>query len=278
MALIATVNFSTVILGKRFVSKCSRVVAFTIGGICGSIAIHHQAQTEGVVSLYLEVLKILDNLVESCEVTTKANYNVIALSIFFEIRQVCFRVPFHLFERSLYIGLNYLRQSDVFAQDICSLHLSYLYEFSFSAQTEPVYSEIEGLKKFGCLGDFLAHELAMTITKKKRPLQPAGFNSGGPSGSNISGEGNEDNGATQVPRIEVNIPTTPDRDEVLEAAAAIAAAQLNATLEGVNRRESQQEGTNGVEGYGAYAKVCAIARKVRDLSYHILHIIHRIYD
>ena len=230
--------------------------AFTIGSICASAALRCQYHPDGLVTHYLEVLKILDGMTETDDNVTKANYSVIALSMFFELRQVCNTVPFHLFERALNVGLHYLRQSDVFVQDISSLHLSYLYEFSFKVQTIPMYTEIEGLRKFASLGDFLAHELAMTITKKKRALQPSGFDSAGRGSNHPS-----DNGPTQIPRMEVNIPANPERDEVLEAAAAMAAAQLNATLEGANRRETQQNTTSN-DGYGAYAKVCAIARKV----------------
>ncbi len=249
---------------NQWLARSNRVVALCIGTVCGRLKLRHEG-CEGLIEFYFQSLKNLDRLIESSDSPLKASYISLSLASLYELRSACTVVPLKMFENGLYIGLQYLRESNAYIQDMSSLHLSVLYDLSKKVRTDPLHDFVEGLKKFPSLSDFIANEIAATVSKKKRPLQPSGYDSSG-RGQSVQ----TDNEIHQIPQIDITLPTGGERDEVLEAAAAIAAAQLNTTMEGIYRRDAHGDDGSIHDGYGAYAKVCSIARKVNLFSGRII--------
>lgn len=179
-------------------------------------------------------------------------------------------ISFKHIDNMLAIFLAFLRSNDGYLQDLSSLGLCYLYQACEHLNTDPRVDGSQGLGRYKSVQDYLAQEIANVVTRRKRPLQPAGYDpSGRGSSTNNADAANttETNNTTNTTQMDETIRAVLNeagnqRDEVLEAAAAMAATELNSAMGEANRSSNLSHLDPAENGYGAYSKVCSIARKV----------------
>lgn len=215
---------------------------------------------------------VLENLIESTKSLLATddveNPNIVKMCIVLLVTvkymplylQSC---AFSLIDRILHIFLSMLRKSNGLLNDLSVMGLSHLYKICDCGDL--LITDLgTGIEQYKSVSDFIAQEISDTITKRKRFAQPAGYNSSGRTGgaeNPATGESHQAQGPSIVlPPLENIIGA--DQDTLLEVASRVAAAEANASLAGVDNAASSSDISDN--GYGAYSKLCSIARKTGD--------------
>ena len=180
------------------------------------------------------------------------------------------------------VFLRFMRDKDLFVQDICCMGLCHLYNSSGSAG-----KEVTGLTGPAgqpvSVSEYVAYEVMVTLMRERRTVQPVGYSAGSSSTSAGTAQAQARERAAAQP-----VNPTPDngavaggggggnaapaQDNHLMQAAVAAAAELGVGLQFGSGEEElgtqHQQAVQLPQDYVVYATICKMAKQVNNISVH----------
>jgi hypothetical protein len=180
------------------------------------------------------------------------------------------------------IFLRFMKDKDLFIQDICCMALCHLYNSNGSESLSfAAVQEVNGLTGPAgqpvTVSEFVAYEVMVTLMRERRVAQPAGYNVGSTATSASTTSAQQRERAANQPPSAAPAETgavaggggtaagPPREDAHLMQAAVAAAAELGVGLRfgtGAEEVGSSQQADQLPQDYVIYATICKMAKQV----------------
>lgn len=257
-------------------SALDTTAALSVQSLAASLHIEDVlAQSTSVTPLLLLLLQKIEAASKSSEATNvseRATFCV-ALLVLIKARSPGKTFPISCTKLLLELLLRFLKEKDLFTQDVCCMSLCHLYDTAdrTSATETAVMAGLAGQSV--TVAEYIAQEVTVALTREKRAIQPAGYTVGAtasPAASRAPAATTA--AATAAAPAETGAVAgggggaPPPRDDAhLMQAAVAAAAELGVGLRFTSGAEeiSASQAEQLPQDYVVYSTICKLAKVVR---------------
>jgi hypothetical protein len=251
---------------------CAHDALYFTAVVTNSALICEIAQVPPGVSYLLHV--VTESSLSTTQSALEKSTMSVALLVLIKALKPGFTFPKPVVRTVVETLLRFLKDKDVFIQDICCLALCHLYYTADTTTPAVPEGTLTGLAgQAVSVADFVAIEVMVTLSREKRAAQPVGYNAG--SGATaarptpgVTATGNTPAGDGGAVVGGGGGGGAPREDNHLLQAAVAAAAELGVglRLDGAGAEEVRADPAEALPSdYVVYVTICKMAKTVRPL-------------